>query len=101
MPVTIPSFKVGQKPKLKGEFAATDVPTDPTVITFTIVEPDEDATVTTYVYGTDAQLVRDDVGVYHVFFEIVHAGMHCYSFKGTGACEGLESDKFEALGLCD
>lgn len=102
MPVTVPSFKVGQAPRLSAAFVDVDAaPTDPTVITFTITEPDENATVTTYVYGTDAALVRDGVGLYHVDFDIVNAGEHCYTFNGTGSLKAFNSDKFEALGACE
>lgn len=101
MPVTIPKFKVGQIPRLSASFADQDgVPGDPTTVVFEVTEPDEDATVTTYTYPGDAEVVRDGAGEYHVDFEIVHAGEHCYSFKGTGVLKAFNSDKFEAVGAC-
>ena len=37
---------------------------DPTTVTFVFRKPSD--SVTTYVYGTDSQLVKDSVGNYHV-----------------------------------
>lgn len=99
--LTRKQYKVGQTPRLSVTFAdAAGTPTDPTTVTFTITEPDEDATVTTYVFGTDAELVNSAVGEYYVEFEIVNAGTHCYAFTGTGALKAYDDRQFVAVGAC-
>lgn len=67
---------------------------DPTTLTFTMTEPD--GTVTTYVYGTDTQLVRDSVGNYHVDWVITKVGAHVWKFDGTGTATLDEPSEFYA-----
>ena len=69
--------------------------TDPTVVTFTITEPD--GTETAYINGTDAQNVKDSTGRYHVDWTITQAGRHFWKFAGTGALVQAEEDSFVAL----
>ena len=69
-------------------------PTDPTGITFSIRKPD--GAVTTYVYLTDAQLVRSTTGVYYVDFTITLPGRHVYRWSATGALVTAETDEFYA-----
>lgn len=57
-------------------------PADPTDITFYVTNPD--GTVITYEYGTDAELVKDDTGDYHVDLTPSVYGMWYYRFVGTG-----------------
>lgn len=56
--------------------------TDPTAVTFKMMEPD--STVTTYVYGVDAELVKSATGIYYVEWTADQAGRHLYRFVGTG-----------------
>ena len=58
------------------------VATDPTTVTFVMRAPD--GTTTTYVYGTDSELVKDSVGNYHVDWTIAQELRHHYEFNGTG-----------------
>lgn len=68
-----------------GTFKVDGVVTDPTTVTAIISEPD--GTETTYVYGTDAELVKDSTGVYHVDISAMTAGRWVYRFEGTGAAQ--------------
>lgn len=61
---------------------------DPTAVTAVITEPDGIAT--TYVYGTDAELVKDGVGNYHVDFVFAKQGRHKIKLTGTGAINSAE-----------
>lgn len=65
---------------------------DPTAVTFRIKKPD--GTAVSYVYGTDAALVKSTTGVYYVDFAITLAGRHVYRFVGTGAVETAENGEF-------
>ena len=56
---------------------------DPTTVTFKVTDPN--SATTTYVYGTDAQLVKDSTGVYHVDLSLDLPGLYYYRFLGTGA----------------
>jgi len=64
---------------------------DPGTVTFKVKAPD--GTVTTYVHGTDAELVKDSTGNYHVDVSAAAAGAWHFRFAGTvsgqAAAEGL------------
>ena len=56
--------------------------TDPTAISFKMMVPD--GTVTAYVFGVDAELVKSATGIYYVDWITDQAGRHLYRFIGTG-----------------
>jgi hypothetical protein len=57
-------YKKGQKVRVSCIFAVNGTPTDPTTITCKVMDPSRN--VSTYVFGTGADLVKDSTGVYHV-----------------------------------
>jgi len=70
--------------------------TDPTTVTFKLQTPD--AATTTYVYGTDSQLVKSATGVYHVNWSCTQVGLHLVSWVGTGTIETAEEGYFHVSG---
>jgi hypothetical protein len=87
--VALPHHDIGDLVPVSATFKnAAGAATDPTTITFKLQKPD--ATLTTYVYPTDAQLVKDSVGVYHVDVPLAAAGVWYYRFEGTGAVAATE-----------
>jgi hypothetical protein len=58
------------------------VDVDPTTVTFKLMAPDR--TTTTYVYGTDAQVVKESVGDYYVDVVPTQAGRWWYQWLSTG-----------------
>jgi len=68
--------------------------TDPTAVTFSIRDPA--GVITTYVYLTDAALVKSTTGVYYVDYAITLPGRHAYRWVGTGAVETAEMGEFYA-----
>lgn len=75
-------YYVGSKPRLSADFKLSGVLTNPTAVTFKARTPS--GTVTTYVYGTDAQLVRLATGQYYVDLPVTEQGEWWYRFEGTG-----------------
>ena len=74
----------GNQPLLNVLFTDKNgVPTDPTTVKFKITDPT--GVETTYVYLTDAQLVKDSTGAYHVAWPFTMGGEWAYRFEGTGA----------------
>ena len=67
---------------------------DPTGVSFYIRNPD--GTATSYVYGTDAELVKSATGIYYVDFAVTLSGRHVYRFVGTGAVATAENGEFYA-----
>lgn len=69
---------------------------DPGALTFKARQPD--GTVTTYVYGTDAQLVKASTGIYYVDWPVPKTvaaeGAWFYRYEATGANAGAIESSF-------
>lgn len=83
---------IGDARTLNAEFLVGGVLTDPTTLTFTMRQPD--GSTVTYVYGTDAELIRDGAGTYRVEWTFQDPGIMVYDFKGTGAAQGTVGGAF-------
>ena len=87
------TYDIGDTRRLQATFKDINQElTDPTTVTFTMTEPD--GIVTTYVKGTDAELVRNSLGVFHVDWPIAKQGRHAWSLAGTGTVAQKEEDEF-------
>lgn len=89
------TYDVGDLVQATGTF--TDAPTggsahDPTAVSFTMKEPD--GTRTTYVYGTDAEVVRSATGIYYVNWSATQEGRHYYRWFATGTGQAAEEGSF-------
>lgn len=71
---------------------STGVAIDPDAVSITIKAPD--GTVTSYVYGTDIEVVRDGVGLYHMDVDANQAGTWFYRFESTGVGQAAEERRF-------
>jgi uncharacterized protein YfaS (alpha-2-macroglobulin family) len=77
-------YQVGNVVRCTGAFtSAAGAAVDPTTVTFRARKPD--GTLITYVYGTNAELVRDSTGNYRVDVSADAAGRWAYRFEGTGS----------------
>lgn len=85
-------YKLGQKVRLIVNFKVNGVLTDPTTVTCKIMDPSKN--VTTYIYGTDAALVKDSTGIYHVDVVTDEKKQWNYRFEGTGVCTAVEESAF-------
>lgn len=65
---------------------------DPTAIQFQY-QP-ENASVTTKIYGTDVEVVKDSTGNYHVDLTVSSAGRWWTKWKGTGAIIAADENSF-------
>lgn len=87
-------YDIGDLVRIKATFENVDgVILDPTTITFKLKTPDDVTTV--YVYGTDAALVKESTGVYHVDWSCTQAGLHIYLYIGTGTVQTAEESHFQ------
>jgi hypothetical protein len=73
------------EPRIKATITGVGntTPTDPPGINVDIIAPD--GTRTTYVYGTDVELVKDAVGVYYVEPILSQLGQYRIFYQTTGA----------------
>ena len=77
---------------------AADSAFDPDVVRGKVKDPSGNAT--TYVYGTDSELVKDATGDYHFDVDVDEAGTWYYRIEGEssgGAKQGADEGTFEAL----
>jgi hypothetical protein len=80
---------IGDVVRCSGAFTDSDgAAQDPGGVTFEFQDPSENEVI--YTYGTDAELVKDSTGNYHVDLTIDEAGYWYYRFNGvtTGVSGG-------------
>jgi hypothetical protein len=77
---------------ISNTFTLTGTATDPTTVTCYFKDPT--GALTTYVYGTNSQLVRDSTGAYHVDIFANIAGNWWYRFEGTGTVVSASEAEF-------
>lgn len=68
------------------------VDTDPTALTFKLMDPM--GTETTYTYGTDAQIVKTSTGDYYVDVVPDRGGRWFYRWVSTGSAAGAQEGNF-------
>lgn len=88
------SVLVGNVVKVKATFKdETNVKGDPAVVAVSVQEPD--ATITTYVYGTDVEVVRESVGVYYIELDTTdQTGDWEAIWHSTGTLQAVGQTKF-------
>ena len=90
MPVT-----KGQRVRFTGAFAdLAGAPTDPTMVTFTVLRPD--GTTQTYTYA-GGDLTKSGVGVYFIELTLSVAGTWSASWTGAGALIAYDEFDFAVL----
>lgn len=91
--MTISVFQVGDKVRLAAEFTDIDeADSDPGGVLCKVREPD--GSVTTYTYGTDAALIKDSTGNYHLDFLTTQSGRHRYGFYGITSGQAVSESEF-------
>lgn len=91
--MTINVYDVGDLVTVSGAF--TDVaglPADPATVSLAFVDPS--GNVTTYLYLTDVQVVKDSTGNYHVDVNADEAGDWHYRWIATGTGQGAQLGQF-------
>lgn len=87
------TYDIGDLVRIQSTFKNVDgTVVDPTTITFKLKTPD--GTVTTYVYGSNAEVVKEGTGIYHVDWSCTQAGQHIYLYVGTGTVQTAEDATF-------
>lgn len=67
---------------------------DPSVVTFTINQPD--GTIYTKQYGIGTDIVKDSVGKYHIDYYVSQSGIYSYRFSGAGTVTAAGAGMFSA-----
>jgi len=86
-------YDKGDLVRVEGAFKDDDeILTDPTIVRFKFTTPA--GVMTTYVHGTDVQLVRDSTGQYHVDLTPTQSGDWHYSWECSGLVQAAEPWQF-------
>jgi hypothetical protein len=91
------TYQIGDAVRVTCSFRAlgSGVLDDPTTVTVK-TKVHKTGAVTTFVHGSDAQVVRDAEGVFHFDFVFAESGTHYLRFVGTGDVKAATPDlKFE------
>ena len=87
------TYDLGDVVRLTGTWTDplnSDAALDPTAVNLSIRNPA--GTVTTYVYGDDAELVKSSTGVYYLDLDLDTAGIWHYRFFSTGTGKAAEEE---------
>ncbi len=86
-------FDIGDLVRCEGRFAnLIGTLVDPATVTFKVKDPNGD--VTTYLYDTDAQVIKQDTGIYYVDVSVDKAGTWYYRFNSTGTSQAAGETAF-------
>jgi hypothetical protein len=89
------TYDIGDGQRISGEFRdISDQLVDPDVVQFQFKTPA--GAITTYVYGTDDELVKDSAGHYHVDVKFASAGLHYYRWLVEGP-DGATEGAFKVI----
>ena len=76
-------YDIGDVIRCGGTFTASGTAVDPSTVTAKwVIDPG--GSITSYVYGVDAELVKNDTGDYYFDITIAAEGRHLYRLEGTG-----------------
>jgi hypothetical protein len=86
-------FDKGDQVRVQTTFSDSDgTVSDPATVTFKFTIPA--GTTTTYVYGTDAELVRLSEGIYYVDIDCATAGIYYWRMYSTGSAQAADEGFF-------
>lgn len=87
------SYDIGDVVRLSATFADMDgVATDPDTVTIQYRIYGQAST--SLVYGTDAEVIKDGVGMYHTDVVLTSRGSYWYRWESTGAAQAAEQSSF-------
>lgn len=91
--MSINTYTLGSSLRVSGVFKnSSDVAIDPSVVKFKFREPNGNAV--TYTYGTDAEIVKDSTGNYHVDLNLDTPGTWYYRYYSTGTGQAASEGQF-------
>jgi hypothetical protein len=91
------TYDEGDLVRVTGTFTnAAGTAVDPAAVTAYCRNPSR--VVTTFVYGTDVEVVRSATGVYYMDINANEPGLWRYGFRSTGSGQGADEHRFYVEG---
>lgn len=91
--MTINVYQKGDLARITGAFTNPDDDAiDPTALSLFVTTPG--GVTTEYVYGVDAEVVKDSVGNYHADISADESGQWLYRWASTGTGQAAENSEF-------
>lgn len=90
---TMPEYQLGDVIKLSANFQNNSVDVDPSAVTLKVKSPV--GTISSYVYGTDSELVKDSVGDYSLNYTPSLEGRYAFRWVSTGTNAGADEGFFD------
>lgn len=88
------NYFLDQGVTIEGPFEVDGVPTDPTTVTLTVIDPLKVEHTYTYAGG---EITRDSVGLYSKVIVGSILGTWFYKWNGTGACIAADENYFKII----
>ena len=82
------TYLQGQAPRFEVTFEVDGILTDPSSTTFRTRDPA--GNVSSFVFGTDVELVRDSAGAFHLDLPLSIGGQWTVRWEGTGTAQGAD-----------
>lgn len=91
------SVLIGNIIKVRSTFKNEDnVKQDPATVQVAVKKPD--ATITTYVYGTDPEVVRESTGIYHILIDTTdEPGTWQFVWNSSGTLQAAGQTQFTVV----
>ena len=88
-------YDVGDLVRVTLQFTdSSSQPADPSTVRGKLRDPA--GQTTTYVFGTDPELIQDSSGTYHFDIDVATPGEWRYRGEGTGAVQAASEGRFSA-----
>jgi hypothetical protein len=85
-------YKIGALVRCRGRWLYQGYPRDPVALSFRFRT--RAGATTTYVYGSDPEIVKQSTGYYYVDVSATTAGEWAYSFSSTGWTQAADEKTF-------
>lgn len=87
------TYDKGDEVRCTGTFTdANESAVDPDAVTFKVRDPS--GNITSYIYGTDSELVKSATGIYYVDVDVDESGYWRYRFESTGSGQAAGENEF-------
>lgn len=86
------TYEEGDLVRISATFTTDGVPIDPSAVIFKYKTPAGE--ITTKIYGTDPEVIKDGTGQYHIDVSVEEDGLWSYRVYSTGTGQAAAESEF-------